>query len=184
MSEHHPTPFIIVCGDGSSFSLRALHDQYYFVLCHFAASFSIDVPAAEDIVTDVFVMLWRRRMEFGTGHHIRAFLYVSTRNACLNQVRRSQRDLQMKSGFSNYLSSDHEGYILNKIIEEERMQQIYAAIEDLPCQCKEVFKMSYVEGLSNTEIAARAQLSINTVKNHKVRALGLLRKHFEPATII
>lgn len=183
MSENQ-TPFVIVCGDGSSFSLRALHDQYYLTLCHFAASFLGDVPAAEDTVTDIFVMLWKKRMEFGTGQHIRAFLYVSTRNACLNQVRRSQRDLQMKSGLTNYLSCDHEGYALNKLIEEERIQEIYTAIEGLPCQCKEVFKMSYVEGLSNTEIAAKARLSVNTVKNHKVRALGLLRKHFEPSTII
>jgi RNA polymerase sigma-70 factor (ECF subfamily) len=64
------------------------------------------------------------------------------------------------------------------MIKAEVLQQIYEAIEALPSQCKKVFKLCYVEGLSNSEVAAQFSISINTVKNHKVKALGLLRLKF------
>ena len=84
----------------------------------------------------------------------------------------------MRSGFLHYLSSGHEGLVLNEIIREEVLHEVYAAIEALPFQCRRVFKMCYVDGLSNPEIAERSNLSVHTVKNYKVRAIGLLRLKF------
>jgi RNA polymerase sigma factor (sigma-70 family) len=86
--------------------------------------------------------------------------------------------LSLKSRFLHYLSSDHEAFLLNEIIREEVLPEVYAAIEALPFQCRRIFKMCYVDGLSNPEIAERSQLSVHAVKNYKVRAIGLLRLKF------
>ena len=163
---------------GDTRALHELHDLYYPALCHFAISLLGDIPAAEDVVTEVFVILWKKNKDFETLQNIKAFLYISTRNACLNHIKRLQRDSVMKSGFSNYLSTEHEEFALNEMIRAEVLQQIYDAIESLPSQCKKVFKLCYVEGLSNSEVAERFSISVNTVKNHKVKALGLLRLKF------
>ena len=163
---------------GDTRALHDLHDLYYPALRSFAISLLGDTPAAEDVVTEVYVILWRKHQDFATLQNIKAFLYISTRNACINHIKRLQRDSVMKSGFSNYLSTDHEEFALNEMIRAEVLQQIYEAIEALPSQCKKVFKMCYVEGLSNSEVAERFSISINTVKNHKVKALGLLRLKF------
>ena len=137
-----------------------------------------DLPVAEGIVTELFDLLWKKRQDFETLQNLKAFLYLSTRNACLNYLRKSQRDSQAKSGLRRYLDSDHEGFVLNEIIPEEVLQQIHAAVESLPYQCRQVFKMCYLEGLSNSEVAERFRLSVHTIKNHKVRAIGLLRLKF------
>ena len=151
---------------------------FHPALCFFARRLVNDAAIAQDIVTDVFVKFWQRQSDFKTVYSVKAFLYISTRNACLNHIKRLQRDSVMKSGFSNYLSSDHEEFALNEMIRAEVLQQIYDAIEALPSQCKKVFKLCYVEGLSNSEVAERFSISVNTVKNHKVKALGLLRLKF------
>ncbi len=169
--------------EGDTRALHDLHDLYYPALRNFAISLLNDGPAAEDIVTEIFVILWRKHRDFETLQNIKAFLYISTRNACINHIKRLQRDSVMKTGFSNYLSTDHEEFALNEMIRAEVLQQIYEAIEALPSQCKRVFKMCYVEGLSNSEVAERAAISINTVKNHKVKALGLLRLKFLSSTM-
>lgn len=161
--------------EGNTEALRAIHDLYYSSLRSFAGGLLGDVPAAEDIVTEVFVTLWRKQRDFDTLSNIKAFLYISTRNACINYIKKSQRDSVLKTGLSNYRSADTEEFVLNEMIRTEVMQEIYAAIEALPSQCRRVFKMSYIEGLNNSEIAGKFKISINTVKNHKVRALGLLR---------
>jgi len=163
---------------GSTKALHAVHDLYYPALRNFAMSLVGDGPAAEDIVAEVFVTLWKKHEDFGTLQNIKAFVYISTRNACINHIKKLQRDVVMKSGLTNYLSVDHEEFALNEMIRAEVLQQIYQAIEALPSQCKKVFKLCYVEGLTNSEVAERFAISINTVKNHKVKALGLLRLKF------
>jgi RNA polymerase sigma-70 factor (ECF subfamily) len=163
---------------GSTKALHAVHDLYYPALRHFAMSLVVDGPAAEDIVAEVFVTLWKKHKDFETLQNIKAFVYISTRNACINHLKKLQRDVVMKSGLTNYLSLDHEEFALNEMIKAEVLQQIYEAIEALPSQCKKVFKLCYVEGLSNSQVAEQFSISINTVKNHKVKALGLLRLKF------
>jgi RNA polymerase sigma-70 factor (family 1) len=172
------TNAVIAFKNGLSHPLHEIHSTYYPALCHFATGLLDDLPAAEEIVTEIFVTLWKKRGDFETPENVKAFLYISTRNACLNYVRKVQRDSTMKSGFLHYLSSDHEGFVLNEIIREEVLHEVYTAIETLPYQCRRIFKMCYVEGMSNSEIAERSHLSVHTVKNHKVRAIGLLRLKF------
>jgi len=116
---------------GSTHALHAVHDLYYSSLRSFAGGLLEDIPAAEDIVTEVFVTLWRKQQDFETLQNIKAFLYISTRNACINYVKKAQRDSVMKTGLSKYQSIDHEEFVLNEMIRAEVMQQIYAAIEAL-----------------------------------------------------
>lgn len=163
---------------GGTRAMHEIHKLYYSSLRNFAGGLLGDIPAAEDIVTEVFVILWKKQRDFETLQNIKAFLYISTRNACINYVKKAQRDSALKTGLSNYLSTDYEEFILNEMIRTEVMEQIYRAIEALPHQCRLVFKMSYIEGMNNSEIAGKFKISINTVKNHKVRALGLLRLKF------
>jgi RNA polymerase sigma-70 factor (ECF subfamily) len=48
-------------------------------------------------------------------------------------------------------------------------------IDQLPEQMKKVFKMSYIEGLTNEEIAQSLKINNQSVRNHKARALKILR---------
>jgi RNA polymerase sigma-70 factor (family 1) len=163
---------------GNTQALRKVHDRYYYPLCHFADGLLNDLPAAEDIVTEVFVILWKKHADFSTIQNIRAFLYISTRNACINYLKKLQRYSAMRNGLSKFLSEDYSEFALNDMIRTEEMQQVYEAIETLPSQCRRIFKMCYMEGLKNPEIAEKVNISVNTVKNHKVKALSLLRNKF------
>jgi len=169
---------------GNTHALHVIHRLFYPALRNFAGNLLHDIPAAEDILTDIFVTLWRKHADFETLSNIKAFLFISTRNACINYVKKLQRDSQLKNGLVNYLSDDHEEFALNEMIRAEILQQIYQEIETLPSQCRTIFKLSYMDGLSNPEIAEKLNLSANTVKNHKVRALNTLRLKFLRKTSI
>jgi len=62
-----------------------------------------------------------------------------------------------------------------KIYEQEIYRQVFAAIEELPPRCKKVFEM-HLQGKKNSEIASLLNLSIETVKTQKKRAMRHLRK--------
>jgi len=65
---------------------------------------------------------------------------------------------------------------INEIIRAEIVREIEEAVSQLPPQCRKIITMSYMEGMTNREIAQEMGLSLQTVKNQKNRALGLLKK--------
>ena len=134
--------------NGDPNSLNALFRMYYAPLCLFAERMIKDRPAAEDIVGEAFVKLWHRHRDFENQQNIKAFLYITTRNACLNMLKQMQRESLSKKQLA-YLSADKEGFILNDMIRNEVLAQISSEIENLPEQCKKIFKMSYFEGRKN-----------------------------------
>lgn len=131
---------------------------------------------AEDVVEELFVRLWNRQQHFTDEGHLKAFLYRSTKNACLDFIKKTERSGARNSFYASEVYENEEGY-LNEIIRAEVIRELYQAIEDLPAQCNKVIKMSYVEGKSNQEIADELSLSLQTVKNHKARGLAILKSN-------
>lgn len=160
--------------NGNSQSMISFFNLYYAPLCYFAERMIHDRQAAEDIVEDTFMKLWKKHMDFGSIQNIKAFLYITTRNACLNHLKQYQRDAVSRREMA-YLNGDSDDFVLNSIIRTEVMAEIYRQIEKLPTQSRKVLKMSVFDNMRNHEIAAALDVSIHTVKNQKVRAMQLLR---------
>jgi len=62
---------------------------------------------------------------------------------------------------------------------EELNRQLHHAIEQLPVQCKKIFKMSRFEEMKYAEIAQTLQLSVKTVEAQMGKALKILRTKFD-----
>jgi RNA polymerase sigma-70 factor (family 1) len=148
--------------------------QYYAPLCFFAERIVGDNSDAEDIVEEAFFKLWHRNNQFENEQHLKAFLYRSVKNACLDFLKLNVRRERRHSFFSEEQGLSEESY-LNEIIRTEVIREIYEAIESLPPQCGKIIKMSFVDGKTNQEIADDLNLSMQTVKNQKGRGLALLK---------
>jgi RNA polymerase sigma-70 factor (family 1) len=160
--------------NGKTSALNVVFRQYYAPLCLFAARMTKDTTASEDIVGEVFVRFWARHTHFESPDNIKAFLYISTRNACLNYIKSQQRTAITYKEVA-YLTDEKDGFVLNEMVRAEVLKEVMTEIETLPAQCRKIFKMSYLEGLKNDEIAACLEISVHTVRNQKQRALQLLK---------
>ncbi|MBO9152251.1 RNA polymerase sigma-70 factor [Chitinophaga sp. GCM10012297] len=171
-------------GDQEAF--RAIFGQHYRSLCFFATSIITDRQEAEDIVQDVFSRFWDKRGDFPTASAVKAFLYISTKNACLNYLKLRERRNEREQAFV-YLHEHEAGAAFDPVLAEtEIIGELYREIENLPAQCRRVFTLSYLEGRKNEEIAGSLGISYNTVRTQKLRALklirsGLLKKNLLPA---
>jgi len=146
-------------------------------LCFFANRLVQDAVEAEDIVSDCFLKLWKRHKDFETSSNIKSFLYVSCRNACLDYLKH----LKVKSAAQqNYFSqlTQSEETILYTIMEAEFLEILSQEIELLPEKCREIFKLIYFEGKKTDQIALDLELSVQTVRNQKTRAVELLKTAF------
>ena len=170
--ESNDVIFLLQSGDEKA--LQSLSQLYYRPLCFFATRLLKDQLSGEDIVEESFLKLWQRRNDFKNLQNIKSFLYITTRNACLNSIKQQQRVAVSKTQLG-YLADEQEGYILNEIVRTEVMAEITTLIDKLPGQCRKIFVLSYVNGYKNHEIATALNISIHTVKNQKVRAIRLLK---------
>jgi len=137
---------------GAADALHSLVQQFYSPLTLFADRLLKDRAAAEDIVGESFIKLWNKKNDFETVQNIKAFLYITVRNASLNYLKQAKRDSLSKQQLA-YLQSEKEEFVLNSMIRAEVLKEILQEIERLPEQCGKVLKLGYLEGLKNQEIA-------------------------------
>jgi len=151
-------------------------------LCFFARKWVNDMTIAQDIVTDVFVKLWQKRSDFKTLYSIKAFLYISTRNACINHNNQAHFQAKVREKIRQHMN-DVEAEGINETIHAEVLQQVYEIVNDLPTKCREVMLLSYSGGLDCHEIASKMQVSVHTVRNQRNRGVHLIKNRFRHTTV-
>jgi RNA polymerase sigma-70 factor (family 1) len=145
-----------------------------------------DPTLAEEIVNDVFLKIWEDGDKMKIESSLKSYIYKAVINRSINMLNKTRRDL---SRLSDVDDMPEESYELRQIEENEQMVKIYAAIDQLPDQCRRVFEMSRFEELKQQEIADKLGISIKTVKNHitlalKKLSIALIRNLFMPVFII
>lgn len=175
-------PIGVPDGKTDGFDIKHLFDLYYTRLCYFAHKLIGDKEASEDIVQDAFVAYWKKSADFDNELSIKSFLYLTVKNACLNVIRHGE--VVKKFAESQDNTGQIEEKITENIIRSEVAGEIHTAIANLPKGCRQVLELAYFGELKNDEIAEQLQISINTVKTQKARALQLLRLKLDVGSLI
>ena len=160
-------------GDNAAF--ETIYNHYFNSVFYFAMRFVTNAQEAEDITTETFLKCWQKRTDFENIHKLQSFLYTTTRNACINALRSEKRQSEREKQLSYLLSREDEEGIKQQQLTAQIYQYIYEEIEKLPPQEKNIFKMAYIDGLSNEEIARQLNINNQSVRNYKTRALKSLR---------
>ena len=164
--------------NGDEHALEKLYKQVFPSLVHYAGSITGQANLAEEIVQDVLIKLWQNRSIIVVQGSFRSYLFQAVHNHALNALRQ-QRTLKQsvnQPGTEELWKfiADHydlDDHLMDKVYAEETGELIERAVEELPDQCRRVFRMSRFETLKNEEIARILDLSENTVKTHIYRAL-------------
>ncbi|OQB81467.1 MAG: ECF RNA polymerase sigma factor SigL [Bacteroidetes bacterium ADurb.Bin123] len=161
-------------GDRTAF--KSLFDAFYAPMCHYASHFLNDDNQAEEVVQDLFVKIWERRMELVVETSLKHYLFRSVRNQCLNLIRRDKvRQLHAMKLRDALLSEDApEDYSISP----EKLLRIEEGIASLPEKRQEIFRLNREEGLKYREIAEKLGISVKTVEAQMGAALKSLREKF------
>ncbi len=169
MLNDHNYKSLIAHGDQRKFSqLMELTSEE---LLWFAIGFLKNKEIAEEIVSDVFVNIWNNRADLEKIINLKSYLFICVRNGCLSHLRKvkNEKIISIES-VNEYSFLPVEGPE-DSLIEKEIIEQIYAAIETLPCKCKLAFTLAKINGLKYREIAEVLGISEKTVNNHLVLAV-------------
>jgi RNA polymerase sigma-70 factor (ECF subfamily) len=140
-------------------------EKFYRPLCFFASRIIQDNIDAQDIVQDIFVKFWQKENTPDSMDAVRAYLYASVKNACLNHLEKNSVKYKHRQTLVN--ADVEEATILNSIIQAEVLRQIFAAVDTLPEQCRKIIRMTFEDGKKAKEIACELGVTVSTVNNQK-----------------
>ena len=143
---------------GGTAAFRELFDRYYAPLCRFAACWFHDRTSAG---------------ELRISTSVRAYLFRAVRNRALNRLRDERTDGIPIGKGPEPLFTNPEALQLEA---DEMLLLIAEAVSQLPDRCREVFRKSREEGLSNAAIANQMRISVKTVEAQITKALRRIRE--------
>ena len=163
--------------EGNKKAFKQVFESYFNALCAFGYRYVQERSAVEDLVQEAFISLWEKHQDFEHINAIKSFLYTTVRNKCLNHLKHRLVRQKNEEVLIMELESAHS--FEGKVIEEEAFNQLSTEIRNLPESAQKIMLLA-LNGLSNPEIAAELNISVNTVKTQKKIAYSKLKDKLSP----
>ncbi len=160
---------------GDESAMASLFDRYSKVVYSVALRVLRDPSAAEDVLQEIFMQIWRNPDSFiATRGSLGGWLAVVSRNRSIDALRRrrpteSVEDVPLASPYN--LADDAERNIMT-----ERAREVIVL---LPAEQRKTIEMAFFDGLTHSEIAEITGDPLGTVKTRIRSALLTLRKAFQ-----
>jgi RNA polymerase sigma-70 factor (family 1) len=172
--QHVQNDILLAFRQGDRAAFNSIYLQFRKPIITFCKAM-VPIEDAEEITADIFVRLWKSRQQWDNIKNVKAFLYVSARNACFNFLKSEKAKSRKQEVVTEVLEREQE-FILQAEIESDLITLIKSEMEKLPDTCRSVFKMSYFDLYGNAEIAAQLNIESQTVRNLKTIALKVIKK--------
>lgn len=156
---------------------------YYTPLRLYTMSIIGRSDVAEEIVQDIFYVLWRDRENLEIFVSVKGYLYKSARNRSLQYLEHCD----VKHKYEDKVFSDNNTVIFASTPQEqleykELEELINYTLQKMPERRLQIFRMHRFEGLKYMEIAKSLSLSVKTIEAEMTKALQSLRKVIENYT--
>ena len=167
--------------EGDLQAFQQLYEEFYVSLCVYARRFTRANEIAEEVVQDVFLTLWEQQGRLTITASLKAYLFTSVRNRCLDHLKHLQVVNRYNEYYSNLLRDAEDLYIFSQesgdawLIAGELEKKLTDAVDLLPEQCRRIFMLSRYDGYKNQDIADNLGITINTVQRQISIALEKLR---------
>ncbi len=154
--------------------IEKLFKEYFVRLTVYAYPFVGSEDVAKDIVQEAFIILLGRKDILARPEQvIKSFLYSTVKNQCLNYKRREAIGAKVHSNMQ--AAEDEDTDHLTNLIQAEVVGVLHRQLSSLPDKCQHICKLIYFDGKKYDEVAALLNISLNTVKSQRQRALRILK---------
>lgn len=177
-----PEQLLTSLREGKEDSYAYVFRTYYAALFNYAGRIIRDEAQAHDIVQETFCHLYENRQTITIHFSLKSYLYKSVYNYCMDLIRHQKV-------VEGYINAEMLDVYFSKVIQlpeaelalmdKDLSEAIQDAVNRLPERCREIFRLSKFEGLSNKQIAELLDISVKTVEAQMTTAFTRLRKDLE-----
>ncbi len=167
---------LIRIGDGDKNSFNIFFRRYYEKLIKIALLYVRGYSNAEDVVSDVFVKILKRKHQLHKIERFDGYLFLMVKNQCLDFLKKNVNQShfqQLDENEDHYFYGDAD--LRNEVEGKELKDIINQCVEKFPPRRKMVYKLIKEDGLKYKEVAEILSISPKTVENHLDFALKTLR---------
>jgi len=144
-------------------AFEQIYDLFYSKMYATAFQYLKNKPLAEEVVSDVFCRIWKKRKDLDQVKNFESYLFISVRNLSLNYIRNNSRNTSESFDEQAYRISDPVA-LPDEVMQAHELQDLLEdSVENLPKKCKAIFKMIRFDGLKYKEVASELNISVNTV---------------------
>jgi len=171
----------ICAGDAAAF--EQLFRAYHVELRDFAARYVGSTSTGEELVHDLFVMIWARRAEWQVHGSLRGYLFSAVRNRAVSEIRRAILERRWRDSPEHAVEAErHDENPAERNLErEERIRLVARVLEELPERCRIAVTLRWHRQLSYAEIAEVMGIAIKTVEIYLTRGANALRTRYKEA---
>lgn len=153
---------------GDEAAMAEMYDRYSGIVYGVALRVLGNASAAEDVLQEVFLQLWRNPLAFDANRgKLPVWLAVIARNRAIDHLRRRPieddiAELPISTGVN----------LEDESAQRLAVEKIRGALGRLPAEQRRALEMAFFEGMTHTEIAGKTGEPLGTIKT-RIRA-GLL----------
>ena len=160
-------------------SLESIIRTYSDPLVRFAYCYVGSASVAEELMEDALADVLIRDRKFNDEAHFKAYLYKAIRHRCLNYLRFHRKLVPLEDVEAVLSAGDLEGDAIKK----ERDRAVFACLQELPLQYRQVLMLTYFDGFTPDEVCAIMSRSKKQVYNLLARAKTSLKSLLEKVGI-
>jgi RNA polymerase sigma-70 factor (ECF subfamily) len=165
---------VMAIRSGDESAMARLYDRYSSVVYSVALRVLGDTGAAEDVLQEVFMQLWRNPGLFDSSRgNLGAWLAVITRNRAIDGLRKRRPQTDIEDVMVSV-----EPDMAEEAERKRAMEKVRGALGTMPEAQRMALEMAYFEGLTHSEIASKTGEPLGTVKTRIRAGLLALRKAF------
>lgn len=158
-------------------ALSALYGRYASTLLALGKRILGGISDAEEILQEVFLHVWNNAGRYDAGRSsVSTWLILITRSRAIDRLRTRkvvERTHETAIQENPVEHASPEG--VEAVFIHERRERVRNELEKLPPEQKQVLELAFYKGLSQSEIAAKADLPLGTVKTRTLLAMKKLR---------
>jgi RNA polymerase sigma-70 factor (ECF subfamily) len=159
---------------GDQSAMADLYDRYSGVIYGVALRVLANTTAAEDVVQEIFLQLWRNPQAFDSDRgRLAPWLAVIARNRAIDHLRKRPAEDDIEE-MPISCGVDLESEASQKLA----VEKVRGVLTQLPQDQRKALEMAYFEGMTHSEIAGKTGEPLGTIKTRIRTGLLALRKAF------
>lgn len=161
---------------GDQSAMAALYDRYSSVVYSIALRVLGDTGAAEDVLQEVFLQLWRNPGAFDAARgSLGGWLAVITRNRAIDFLRKRRPETDIEDVVLSVAPD-----LASEADRARAAEKVRGAMGTMPDAQRSALEMAFFEGMTHSEISDKTGEPLGTIKTRIRAGLIALRKAFQP----
>jgi RNA polymerase sigma-70 factor (ECF subfamily) len=160
---------------GNQEAMAQLYDRYSAVVYSVALRVLGETGAAEDVLQEIFMQLWRTPGAFDASRgNLAPWLAVITRNRAVDTLRKRRPQTEITETIVSV-----EPDLASQTDRGRVTEKVRSVLKEMPGPQRQALEMAYFEGYSHSEISEKTGEPLGTIKTRIRTGLMLLRKAVE-----